>query len=366
MLACLRLIRSRRVGPGTFQRLIAEHGNAADALDALPQIARASGLSDYTPCTRSEAEAEIDAARAIGAVPLVLGDPLYPALLAGIPDAPPFLWCRGDPSLLSRPSIALVGARNASSLGLRTARALAAGLGSAGRVIVSGLARGIDAAAHAAALDTGTVAVLAGGVDVIYPAENAPLAAQITERGALVSEQPMGLVPQARHFPRRNRVISGLCAGVVVVEGASRSGSLITARDALDQGREVMAVPGHPFDARASGCNALIRDGATLVRDAADVLAATAGIDPTPPAARPERASRPAPQTSLPTVPAPNPASGDLRADILACLGPSPIAEDQLIRDLARPAAQVAPELLLLELDGRIVRHRGGLLALAN
>jgi DNA processing protein len=363
MLACLRLIRSRRVGPGTFQRLVAEHGTAAAALDALPGIARGSGLSDYTPCTLDAARAELDAGCAAGALPLVLGDARYPVLLARIADAPPLLWCRGDPELLSRPAVAMVGARNASSLGVRAARALAAGLGSAGRVIVSGLARGIDAAAHAAALDTGTVAVLAGGVDVIYPAENAPLAARIAEAGALVSEQPMGLLPQARHFPRRNRLISGLAAGVVVVEGASRSGSLITARDALDQGREVMAVPGHPFDARAAGCNALIREGATLVRDAADVLAATAGIDRAP-AARATAARAAAPMPSPPAAAAPPiPGPDGLRADILACLGPSPIAEDQLIRDLARPAAQIAPELLLLELDGRIVRHRGGLLA---
>jgi len=274
MLSWLRLIRSRRVGPGSFLRLMTEYGSAAAALDALPKVAQTAGVRDYAPFPRAEAEAEIAAARRVGAVMLCLGDPRYPAALADISDAPPVLWCRGELALLARPAVALVGARNASSLGVRTARMLAAALGEAGFTVVSGLARGIDAAAHEAALAGGTVAVLAGGVDVIYPPENAPLAARIAAEGLLLSEQPIGLAPQARHFPRRNRIVSGLALGVVVVEGATRSGSLITAGDALEQGREVMAVPGHPFDARAGGCNALIRDGATLVRSAADIAAA--------------------------------------------------------------------------------------------
>jgi DNA processing protein len=250
--------------------------------------------------------------------------------------------------------IALVGARNASSLGTRMAKSLAANLGEAGYVIVSGLARGVDAAAHHAALSTGTIAVQAGGVDVMYPAENTELAMSIASKGLRLSEMPIGLQPMARHFPNRNRIISGLSIATVVVEAAAKSGSLITARDALDQGRDVLAVPGHPFDARASGCNMLIRDGATLVRGAQDVIDALA------PLAAPE-------QTQMALEPAPK--SRDLRdtsqlhMQILSRLGPSPVAEDQLIRDLKTTSAEVTPILLDLELDGQIVRHDGGLLA---
>ncbi len=273
-----------------------------------------------------------------------------------LPDAPPVLWARGDISLLTRPMVALVGARNASSLGLRMARRLAEGLGEAGHVVVSGLARGIDSAAHDAALPTGTVAVQAGGVDIVYPDENAALAARIAAEGCLVSEQPIGTVPQARHFPLRNRIVSGLARAVVVVEAAARSGSLITARTALDQGREVLAVPGHPFDARAAGCNMLLRDGATLVRSAADVVEATGRH------AAPER-----PVTAPPTVriDPPRRTLADITALhglILDRLGVEPLAEDQLIRDLSMPAAEVSSGLIALELEGRILRQPGGLL----
>ncbi len=276
----LRLIRSRRVGAVTFHRLVAEHGSVRAALAALPEVARAAGVEDYAPCPVEVARHEMAQARLAGARLIVPGDPFYPVALEGLPDAPPVLWAIGDVGLLKRPMVAVVGARNASSLGVRMARRLAAALGEAGQVVASGLARGIDAEAHAAALATGTVAVMAGGVDVIYPEENASLAARIAEGGCLLSEQPMGLQPQARHFPLRNRIIAGLARAVVVVEAAARSGSLITARDALDMGREVLAVPGHPFDARAAGCNMLIRDGAVLVRGADDVLEAigAAGI----------------------------------------------------------------------------------------
>ncbi|MBC2834343.1 DNA-processing protein DprA [Paragemmobacter straminiformis] len=360
----LRLIRSRRVGAVTFHRLVEEHGSAAAALSALPEVARAAGVQDYSPCPVEVAEHEMRQARIAGATMLCHGDAAYPPLLAQLPDAPPVLWARGDAALLSRPMVAMVGARNASSLGLRMAKRLAVTLGEGGQVVASGLARGIDAEAHLAALDGGTVAVMAGGVDVVYPEENAHLAAAIAERGCLVSEQPMGLQPQARHFPQRNRVVAGLSRAVVVVEAAARSGSLITAREALELGREVMAVPGHPFDARAAGCNMLIRDGATLVRGAADVLEALGvqqqrnfgdEVDARPPLARP----LPGP------VPVARPLSqlAELHGQILARLGPSPMAEDQLIRDLALPAAQVAPELVALELDGAITRQAGGLLA---
>ncbi|MBC7142852.1 MAG: DNA-protecting protein DprA [Rhodobacteraceae bacterium] len=367
----LRLIRSRRVGVATFSRLLEEYGSARAALLALPEIAKAAGVHSYEPCPEGVAVAELRAGKAAGARLLCRGEPAYPQALAELSDAPPVLWALGDTSHLARPMVALVGARSASSLGTRMARKLAEGLGAAGITVVSGLARGIDAAAHAAALPTGTVAVMAGGVDVIYPAENAALAGEIAAKGLLLSEQPMGLAPLARHFPLRNRIISGLARAVVVVEAAARSGSLITARTALDQGRDVLAVPGHPFDGRASGCNMLIRDGATLVRGVEDVRAALAlavpaerrAADPADPTADPTAA----PTDSTPGTPPSAPERGwrdmaALHRRILDRLGPSPVAEDQLIRDLALPAAAIAPELVALELDGRIERQAGGLL----
>ena len=270
----LRLARSRRVGPATFIRLIREFGSANAALEELPRIASEAGVRDYAAASRAEVDAEWQAAATAGARPLLLGAPDYPPLLATISDPPPFLWALGAPELARRPVVALVGARNASALGGRMASRLAGELGEMGFVIASGLARGIDAAAHRAALATGTIAAQAGGVDDVYPSENAGLAAEIAATGLRVSEMPMGHGPRAQDFPRRNRIVSGLALGIVVVEGALRSGSLLTARNALDQGREVMAVPGNPMDARAGGCNQLIRDGATLVRSAADVAEA--------------------------------------------------------------------------------------------
>ncbi len=359
--AWLRLLRSRRVGITTFYRLLAEHGTAQNALAALPEVARAAGVEGYETCPTGVIAAEIKAAKAARARLLCLGEADYPAMLAGLSDAPPMLWAVGDGALLHRPAVALVGARNASSLGTRMARALSQDLGAQGHVIASGLARGIDTAAHIAALKTGTIAVMAGGVDVIYPAENTQLAQDIRATGLLLSEQPMGMVPKANHFPRRNRIISGLAQAVVVVEAAARSGSLITARDALDQGREVLAVPGHPFDARASGCNMLIRDGATLVRNAEDVIAAL------PAAALPPMPVQP---DLLDDLPPPPPRRRDLartaalHQQILSRLGPSPVAEDQLIRDLSASAGDVAPALVDLELDGKIKRQSGGLLSL--
>lgn len=359
----LRLIRSRRVGAVTFHRLMGEHGSARGALAALPQIARAAGVDGYEVCPPGVAEAEMRSGRAFDARLLLWGGPDYPAALMDLPDAPPILWARGEVGLLQRPMVAMVGARNASSLGLRMARRLAEGLGQGGQVVVSGLARGIDTAAHEASLDSGTVAVMAGGIDVTYPEENVELARQIAARGCLLSEQPMGCVPQTRHFPLRNRIISGLSRAVVVVEAAARSGSLITARDALDQGREVMAVPGHPFDARAAGCNQLLRDGATLVRHAADVAEALGLAMPHP--AR----ETPAEPPPLPGPEAPRRPLGDIaqvHGQILARLGPSPLAEDQLIRDLALPPSVLTPALMSLELEGRITRAPGGLLSRAE
>ncbi|MGR3528690.1 MAG: DNA-processing protein DprA, partial [Sulfitobacter sp.] len=270
--ARLRLLRSRRVGIATYNRLLAEHGSARRALAELPSIARAAGVLNYETCPEAVVYAEMRAAKTVGARLVIQGSSDYPQTLNDLSDAPPMLWIIGDATLLNRPTVSLVGARNASSLGTRMAKALARGLGEAGYIVVSGLARGVDAAAHLAALPTGTIAVQAGGVDIMYPVENTRLAEDIAKQGLRISEQPVGLQPMARHFPSRNRIIAGLGQATVIVEAAARSGSLITARDALDQGREVLAVPGHPFDARAAGCNMLIRDGATLVRHVADVI----------------------------------------------------------------------------------------------
>lgn len=350
----LRLLRSRRVGIATYRRLMAEHGSAAAALAALPQVAKAAGVSDYSICPEGVVHAELKAGKAARARLLTEALPDYPAALRDMSDAPPFIWALGDVALLQKPMVALVGARNASSLGTRMAKRMAEDLSAAGYVVVSGLARGIDAAAHLGALKGGTVAVQAGGVDVIYPTENAELAHDIARSGLRVSEMAMGLQPQARHFPARNRIISGLAMSVVVVEAAGKSGSLITARNALDQGRDVLAVPGHPFDARAAGCNMLIRDGATLVRNAQDV------IDSLQPVAEPV--------PELPLVPPTKPKrslrdTAALHDEILSRLGPAPIAEDQLLRDLRASATDAAPALVDLELDGKIARQAGGLLA---
>lgn len=362
LVSWFRLLRSRRVGPATFFRLMKEHGNAKNALAALPEIARNAGVQNYQVCPVSVVVDEIKTGRQAGAEAISFGSADYPENLAQLADAPPLIWAIGDRRLLRRPMVALVGARNASSLGTRMARKLSEGLVAAGYVVVSGLARGIDAAAHIAARDRGTLAVMAGGVDVVYPAENAVLAQEISETGMRISEQPMGLAPKARHFPQRNRLISGLSSAVVIVEAAARSGSLITARNALDQGRDVLAVPGHPLDARASGCNMLIRDGARLVRGVEDVIEALSTGEPT---------------ESTPVAPEANMTKGDrsavlnrdqvrLHSEILNRLGPSPVAEDQLIRDLKLAPGDVAPELVALELEGKIQRQSGGLLSLGR
>ncbi|MCX8227118.1 MAG: DNA-processing protein DprA [Sulfitobacter sp.] len=358
--ARLRLLRSRRVGVSTYKRLLTEHGTAQNALAALPTVARAAGVQNYTICPEGVVQAEMRAGKDAGARLIMHGTPDYPQTLAEIDDAPPFLWVLGNVDLLNRPTISLVGARNASSLGTRMAKALAQGLGEAGFVVVSGLARGVDAAAHLAALSTGTIAVQAGGIDVIYPAENAQLAQDIAKSGLRISEQPMGLQPMARHFPSRNRIIAGLSRATIVVEAASKSGSLITARDALDQGRDVLAVPGHPFDARAAGCNMLIRDGATLVRNTADVIEVL-GKALLPEQIQPELDLAPAQKDAMQQRSLRETAA--LHMQILSRLGPSPIAEDQLIRDLNAAPAKVAPVLIDLELDGQVLRQPGGLVS---
>ncbi|MEL7179783.1 MAG: DNA-processing protein DprA [Pseudomonadota bacterium] len=355
LVARLRLLRSRRVGVATYRRLLAEHGSAADALAALPDIAKAAGVADYATCPEAVIHAELKAGKAAGASLLMEGTTEYPQALRDIGNAPPMLWALGNPALLQKPMVALVGARNASSLGTRMAKRLGEDLANAGFAVVSGLARGIDAAAHHGALAGRTVAVMAGGVDVIYPAENTQLAHDIAKRGVRVSEMPMGLQPQARHFPARNRIISGLARAVVVVEAAGKSGSLITARNALDQGRDVLAVPGHPFDARAWGSNMLIRDGATLVRNAQDVIDAITPIT----APEPELALTP------PSIANPDQLRdmAALHSAILSRLGAAPVAEDQLLRDIKAKATDVAPVLVNLELEDKIARQSGGLLA---
>ncbi len=355
-LAWLRLLRSRRVGPTTFYRLMVEQGSAQAALEALPEVAAAAGVPQYQPYPADLAARELAAGNRAGARLVAAGERHYPTALRDLPDAPPLLWARGDLTLLNKPTLAIIGARNASSLGRRMAARLAGQLSEAGHVIASGLARGIDTEAHKAALAGGTIAVVAGGVDVTYPQENAALMGQIAEGGLVLSEEPPGLQPQARHFPKRNRIISGLSRAVVVVEAGTRSGSLITARMALDQGREVLAVPGHPFDARASGCNLLIRDGATLVRGADDVLEALGQPAATRPEAPPQPVDLPA------AAPRPRAETRSLHARILGLIGPSPVAEDQLARDLSVPAQRLSENLLALELEGQIARHPGGLI----
>jgi DNA processing protein len=343
---------------------MSEHGSAEAALDALPGVARDAGVSDYQVWSEDGARAELRDGRRMGAHLIAYGTPEYPRALMSLSDAPPLIWAKGDLSLLNRSTVAMVGARNASSLGLRMTRKLATDLAEDGHVIASGLARGIDTVAHEATIETGTIAVLAGGIDVVYPPENAKLMNQIAEKGLLVSESMIGLRPQARDFPRRNRIISGLSRAVVVIEAAAKSGSLLTAKNALDQGREVLAVPGHPFDARASGCNMLIRDGAVLVRDAKDVIDALPAED-TP---WPDPVAQITPETPVPPA---EPEKRTLREtahlhqQILDRLGPSPLAEDQLIRDLNLSAGQVSPALTTLELDGEITRQPGGLVSRA-
>jgi len=349
----LRLLRSYRVGPSTFYRMLAEHGSAAAALAALPEVAAKAGVKDYEIYAETRAREELQLGAAMGAKLLCYGAADYPLDLSETNDAPPLVWALGDVSLLRRCMIGLVGARNASSLGLRMAKALSADLSERGFVITSGLARGIDAAAHQAALKGGTVAVLAGGADVIYPAENTHLHGALRDAGLILSERPFGLQPKARDFPRRNRIISGLSKALVVVEAAGRSGSLITARTALDQGREVLAVPGHPFDARSGGCNMLIRDGARLVRNGEDVVEALPPEAPEPQqVAEPPQQQPSLRETNL------------LHQQILNRLGPSPLAEDQLIRDLGASPQSILPLLTDLEMEGALLRQPGGLLSL--
>ncbi len=358
--ARLRLIRSGNVGPVTYRQLIARFGDAASALRALPDLARRGGGTAPRIATTADAERELASLAGFGASALFLGTADYPLLLAQTETAPPVLAVKGDAALLERPAIAMVGARNASAAAVRFARGLASDLADAELVVVSGLARGIDAAAHEGALARGTVAVIAGGIDVCYPPETAALQGRIGAEGLVVAEMPFGTQPQARHFPRRNRIIAGLCAGTVVIEGALKSGSLITARLAAEAGREVMAIPGSPLDPRAQGCNQLIREGATLVQNAADVLEAISSFGGGIGAATGSFRSTPAPQFDFGAVA--EACDADIAA-VTALLSPTPVAIDELVRQSGLASATLAGVLLDLELGGRLVRHAGGRVA---
>jgi DNA processing protein len=338
----LRLIRSQNVGPRTFRTLLKHCGSANAALERLPYFARHGGASG-TPhiCSRAEAERELKAAAAIGVSFIATGEPDYPLRLQMIDDAPPLLAVRGQRSALAMPTVAIVGARNASAAGIKFA---------------SGLARGIDGGAHRASLKTGTVAVLAGGHDHIYPPEHVGLAEAIQAAGALISEMPIGWEPRARDFPRRNRLISGLSLGVVVIEAARRSGSLITARMALEQGREVFAVPGSPLDPRCEGSNGLLKQGATLMTEIADVISVVEPILGRPMDLSAQEPEAPSPHDSEP--------ASDERRRIVKLLGPTPVAIDDLVRLSGSSPAVVRTILLELELAGRLERHGGGLVSL--
>ena len=353
----LRLARTESVGPVTFDQLIRRFDDAGKALAALPELARRGGRAHPLKIpSPAEAEREIAAGERLGARLIAACEPGFPALLAALDPPPPLIWARGDPGLLERPCVAIVGARIASAAGQRFARTLAQDLGQAGHVVVSGLARGIDGAAHEGAMATGTVAVLGGGVDDVYPPEHARLYETVVARGCVVSESPVGARAQARDFPRRNRLISGLSRAVVVVEAELKSGSLITARLAGEQGREVLAVPGSPLDPRAKGANDLIRQGAALCESAEDVLRALAAL----PSLRED--GDPYEPFSL---------RGDdldaavdaLRGRIEALLSPTPTPRDDLIRITGEPAPAVYAALTELALAGRAELLAGGLVA---
>jgi DNA processing protein len=354
----LRLIRSENVGPRTFRALIAEFGGAGRALQRVAELARRGGRGELRIPTREDAEAELAAAARIGVRYVALGEQEYPPRLRETEDAPPLLAVRGRLAALTQPAVALVGSRNASAAGLRLAAMLARDLCDAGYVVVSGLARGIDAAAHRASLHKETIAVFAGGQDKVYPAEHADLVESIVTSGATVSEMPMGWEPRARDFPRRNRIIAGIALGVVVIEAAERSGSLITARMALEANREVFAVPGSPLDPRNGGTNRLLKEGATLVTSAADIIEVLAPIL--------KRADVLAAREPSADDAAFVPAATDdaLRARIVGLLSPTPVSIDELARAAQAPVHAAQIVLLELELAGRIERHGGSMVSM--
>jgi len=360
LVAWLCLARTPQVGPVAFRGLLSRYGDAETALEALPSLARRGGRIDPLKITsRDVAEAEIEALDNLGGLILPACDPDYPEALGALDPPPPVLSVLGDISNLAKPACAMVGARNASAMGMRMARQMASELGDLGFIIVSGLARGIDGAAHHGALQSGTVAVVAGGVDHIYPPEHADLREEILRHGTIVSERRLGHRVSARDFPRRNRIISGLTLGVLIIEAAERSGSLITARYALEQGREVMATPGSPLDPRCKGTNGLIKSGALLVESAQDVADALAG----------RRQEHLHDQSDLFDIPPDNaPDDGDVdqaRPTLLQLLSPTPTPRDELVRQSGLPAAVCAAALLELELAGQIISLPGGNVALA-
>lgn len=351
--AWLRLSRTEHVGPVTFQNLIRRFGSASAALEELPRMASRGGGKNFVLADAAEAEKEIAQLAKLGGRLIAACEAEFPGGLAALDAPPPLISMLGHPHLLQKEMVAIVGARNASALARKFTDILSRDLGFAGLVVVSGLARGIDASAHEAALAVGTVAVVAGGVDIVYPPENEKLYEAIRDQGVILSEMRLGEAPQARHFPRRNRIISGMARGVVVVEAAEKSGSLITAQYALDQGREVFAVPGSPLDPRARGTNRLIREGATLTERAEDILAVL----------RPMlggQFSEPGhdPQGSAPLA-ALEAEADRIRTRVEEALGPAPVEVDELIRQLGAPAGAVLTVILELELAGRCVRHPG-------
>jgi DNA processing protein len=355
-IARLRLIRSDNIGPVTYFQLLARFGSAHAALSAIPDLAARGGGRAPRLVSRASVEREIERVAELGARYLFLGQGLYPPLLAELETAPPALIVKGHQVLLDKPAIAMVGARNASAAACRFARQLAQGIGDTGTIIVSGLARGIDTAAHDGSLDTGTIAVIAGGIDIFYPPENEPRQRAIAERGLVVTEQPPGTEPRARHFPYRNRIVAGLSQGTVVIEAAPNSGSLITARYAAEFGREVMAVPGSPLDPRAQGCNQLIREGATLIQNADDVLEAIRPLHLRP-FRQPDRDYAGPDQSAN--------ANERERTTIVDLLSPTAVAVDEIIRQAALAPAVVQTVLLELELAGKLERHAGGKVSLA-
>ena len=360
----LRLIRSENVGPITFFHLLRRFGSATAALEALPELSRHGGRArPLVGFSKAKAEGELATLAKIGARLVAHGEADYPTALAAIEDAPPVLAVRGHVHLLTKRAVAIVGARNASANGIRFARQLAVDLGREGLVVVSGLARGIDAAAHLGALENGTVAVMAGGVDVVYPAENRALYDDVAAAGAVVSEIAAGTAPTATHFPRRNRIISGLSLGVIVVEAARRSGSLITARCALEQGREVFAVPGSPLDPRSQGCNHLLRQGAILVEGAEDVREGLSGVLRAPLAEPPSIWDQ---FSGQPGGAADESAIAQARPKVVEKLGPTPTPVDEIIRQCQLSPAIVLTVLLELELAGRLVRTPGNQVSLQS
>ncbi len=352
----LRLIRTPGIGPIAYRQLLMRFGSAEAALAAIPDLASRGGGKVPTVFRKDAAEREIEAVNKTGARYLVMGQGLYPRALAELENAPPLITAKGNFALIEGPLVAIVGARNASAAACRFARGLAHDLGQEGVTIVSGLARGIDSAAHDGSLESGTIAVIAGGIDVYYPPENQPRQDDIASGGLLIAEMPPGTEPRARHFPYRNRIIAGLAAGTVVIEAAPQSGSLITARLAAEAGREVMAVPGSPLDPRAQGCNQLIRDGATLIQTAADVMEGISGLNGK--VASPSRTfDHEAAAPIVDTEP-------DIRIRVEELLGPSPVPVDEIVRLSGAEPGQVQLILLELDLAGRVDRHAGNKVSL--